>query len=147
MTMVRRILMSFSILLIAGSLFFLLGMQVWAYRLDEDFSASYACCTQEAGAAFHARFWALFFAAAKFGLAGCLGLAATLASRTALKVGIWTLGAAVALLICNFLVMNLEGWAGSTGFTITQVVFCAGVALLIIGGVRVGWQRFNSAIR
>jgi hypothetical protein len=87
----------------------------------------------------------MFYTAAKFGAVGCSGLAVSLASRTVCKVGIWTLGVGVALLISSFLIMNFEGWSGSTGFTLTCVVFCAGSALLAIGVVRVGWKRFHRA--
>lgn len=95
---IRRILLYLSLCLVVSSLIYLLGMLIWAYRLDDDFSASYACCTQEAGAAFHARFWWRFFIAVKLGFAGCLGLAATLVSRTVLKLGLITLATTVGLL-------------------------------------------------
>ena len=89
----------------------------------------------------------MFFIAAKVGFAGCLGLAATLASRTVVKSGMRTLGVAVALLIVNFTpLMGLHGWSGSAALTMTQVVFCAGLALLIVGGARVGWQRFHRVV-
>jgi hypothetical protein len=127
---------------VCGSLT-LVGMLIWAYRLDADFSARYACCTREAVAAFHRHFWSTFFVGAKLSLAGCLGLAATLASKTALRAGCWTLGASILLLCLNVAFMGLHNWSGSTEFTITQVVCCAGTALLIIGGVRVGWTKLH----
>lgn len=147
MVTIRKTLLYVSLCLVVGSLLYLLGMLVWAYRLDDDFSARYACCTQEADAAFHTRFWWKFFVAATLGFAGCLGLAATLTSRTVLKVGLWTLAAAVALLFLNFTTMNLHGWSGSTGFTISLVVLCAGLGLVTIGAVRVGWLKFHTAPR
>ena len=144
-TVFRRIVIYISLCLVVGSLFYLFGMLIWAYRLDDDSSFRYACCTQDAVAAFHARFWWRFFTAAKLGFGGCVGIAATLASRTVLKIGIRTLGVSVVLLFSNFTLMNLHDWSGSTGFTITQVVFCAGLALLIIGGARVIWLKFHTA--
>jgi len=120
------------------------GMLLWAYRLDADLSGSYAP-SQVAMARFHAQFWSMFFAAAKFGLAGCLGLSATLTSGTVLKVGALTLGGAFASLIFDFLSTGPHDWSGATGFTITFVLLCAGLALLAIGSVRVGWQRLQRA--
>jgi hypothetical protein len=79
--------------------------------------------------------------------AGCLGAAATLESRTALKVGWWTIGVGSVLLFSSFTFMGLHTWTGGTGFTITQVVFCSGVSLLIIGAMRVGWTKLRSSAR
>ena len=93
MNMVRRILICVSILLISANVLFLLRMLLWAYRFDEDFSGSCACCTQEGMARFYSRFWSMFFTSATFGFAGCLGLAATRPSGTVLKVDTGTLGA------------------------------------------------------
>jgi lipopolysaccharide export LptBFGC system permease protein LptF len=119
----------------------LAAMLIWAYRLDADFSGRYACCTQAADAEFHRQFWWNFFLGAKVFFAGCLGLAATLASRTLFKVGWRTLGASIALFFVNFAFMGVHNWSGSTTFTITQVVFCSAVTLLIVGAMRVGWTK------
>jgi hypothetical protein len=131
---------------VCGSLI-LAAMLIWAYRLDADFSGRYACCTQEADAYFHRQFWSKFFVGAWLLFAGCLGAAATLESRTALKVGWWTLGASTVLLFANFAFMGLHNWVGSTAFTITQVLFCAGVSLLIVGAIRARWTKLRSSAR
>ena len=107
--MLRRALLYFSILLVSGSAFFLLRDLAWSNRLDEDYSASYACCTQQASALFHARFWSIFFLAAKFGIVGCAALAISLRSRTACKVGIWTLSVGAGLSICCFPMIHAAG--------------------------------------
>jgi hypothetical protein len=145
MLMVRRTLMWVSILLISGSVFFLLRALVWSNHLDGDYSASYACCTQEAGASFHAHFWSMFFLAAKFGLAGCAGLAMSLRRRTTCKIGIWTLSVAAGLLICSFPMIH-GGWFGATAFSLTCVAFCAGLGILAIGTVRLAWEKFHQSI-
>jgi hypothetical protein len=145
MLMVRRALMWVSLLLISGSLFFLLRILAWSNRLDGDLTFSYECCTQEAGTLFHAHFWSMFYLAAKFGLAGCVGLAMTLRSRTTCKVGIWTLSIGAGLLICSFLMIH-GGWFGATVFTLTEVVFCAGLGVLAIGTVRLVWEKFHRSI-
>lgn len=145
MLKVRRTLTWLSLLLISGSVFFLLRTLAWSNRLDGDFTFSYECCTQEAGASFHAHFWSMFFLAAKFGLAGCAGLAMTLRSRTTCKVGIWTLSIGAGLLICSFPMIH-GGWFGATVFTLTEVVFCAGLGVLVIGTVRLAWERFHRSI-
>jgi hypothetical protein len=145
MLMVRRALMWVSLLLISGSLFFLLRILAWSNRLDGDLTFSYECCTQEAGTLFHAHFWSVFYLAAKFGLAGCVGLAMTLRSRTTCKVGIWTLSIGAGLLICSFLMIH-GGWFGATVFALTEVVFCAGLGVLAIGTVRLVWEKFHRSI-
>jgi hypothetical protein len=145
----RRILLYVSLGLVIGSLLYLLGTLIWAYRLDDDFSGRYACCTQEASAAFHARFWWKFFIAVKLGSAGCLGLAATLATRTLLKLGLGTLAAAATgvLLLMYFPIANLHGWSGATALTIVFVAFCSGLGLVLIGAVRVGWLKLHPTAR
>jgi hypothetical protein len=128
--------------LVCGSLI-LATMLIWAYSLDADFSGRYACCTQEAAADFHRQFWSKFFAGAKVWFVGCLGLAVTLAGRTALRAGWWILGGSIVLLFANFAFMGLHDWVGSTAFTITQVLFCSGVSLLIVGAIRVRWAKLH----
>lgn len=142
MLMVRRTLMWVSLLLISGSVFFLLRTLAWSNRLDGDFTFSYECCTQEAGASFHAHFWSMFYLAAKFGLAGCAGLAMTLSGETTRKVGKWTLGVATGLLPFSFLMVH-SGWFGATAGTLIGVVFCAGLGILAIGIVRLAWGKFR----
>lgn len=145
MLMVRRILMWVSLLLITGSVFFLLSTLARSIQLDGDNTFSYECCTQEAGALFHSHFWSKFYSAAKFGLAGCAGLAVSLGRRTACKVGIWTLIVGAGLLICSFPTIH-GGWFGATAFTLTCVVLCAGLGILTIGAVRQGWMNFVGPI-
>jgi hypothetical protein len=139
MLMVRRILMWVSILVISGSVFSLLRTLAWSNHLDGDNTFSYECCTQAAGASFHAHFWSMFFLAAKFGLAGCAGLAMSLRSGTTCKVGIWTLSVGAALSICSFPMIH-GGWFGATALTLSCVVFCAGLGILAIGSVRLAWN-------
>jgi hypothetical protein len=129
-------------LLISGSVFVLLRTLAWSNRLDQDYSARYACCTQAAAASFHTHFWSMFFLTAKFGLAGCAALAMTLRSKTSCKVGIWTVSAGAGLLICSFPMIH-GGWFGAAAFTLTCVVFCAGLGILAIGAVRLAWDRFR----
>lgn len=145
MLMLRRVITWVSILLISGSTFFLLRTLAWANRIDNDSSFSYECCTQEAGASFHAHYWSMFFLAAKFGLIGCAGLAVSLRGRTTRKVGIWTLGVAAGLLPFSLLMIH-GGWFGATAFTLTEVVFCAGLGILAIGAVRFAWGKFHRPI-
>jgi len=145
MLMVRRTLMWVSLLLISGSVLFLHRTLAWSNHLDGDNTFSYECCTQEAGASFHAHFWSMFFLAAKFGLAGCAGLAMSLRGRTTCKVGIWTLSVRAGLLICSFPTIH-GGWFGATAFTLTCVVFCSGLGILAIGTVRLGWEKFHRSI-
>lgn len=143
--MVRRTVKWVSILLISGSAFFLVRTLAWSNRLDNDYSASYACCTQAAGASFHAHYWSMFFFAVKIGLIGCAGLAVSLRSRITRKVGIWTLGVAAGLLPFSFLMIH-SGWFGATAFTLTQVVFCSGLGILAIGALRLAWEKFHRPI-
>lgn len=125
-----------------GSAFFLLRDLAWSNRLDEDYSASYACCTQQASALFHARFWSIFFLAAKFEIVGCAALAISLRSRTVCKVGIWTLSVGAGLSICCFPMIH-GGWFGATAFTLAAAVFCSGLLALVIGSVRLAWEKFH----
>jgi hypothetical protein len=135
-----------SFCLLVGSISFLIGMLIWAYRLDADFSARYQCCTQDAAAAFHASFWWRFSMAEKLGFAGCLGLAVTLADKSVLKLGAWMVVASPFLWLINFLVLRAdwEGWSGATAYTMAIASFCAGASVLAVGGMRVGWSKLHS---
>ena len=146
MLIIRRILRWVSLLLISGSVFFLLGILAWSNHLDGDYTFSYECCTKETGASFHSHFWSMFFLAAKFGLGGCAGLAMSLRSRTSCKVGIWTLSVGAGLLICSFPIIH-GGWFGATAFELACVVFCSGFGILAIGTLRFGWDRFRLSNR
>lgn len=138
--MVRRALMRLSLLLTSGSVISLLLTLAWSKRLDGDFTFSY-----EADASFHAHFWSIFFLAAIVGLGGCAGLALTLKSRTTCKVGIWTFSIGAGLLIFSFRMIHM-GWFGATVFTLTSVVLCAGLGVLVIGIVRLAWEKFHRSI-
>jgi hypothetical protein len=141
---VRRMLMYASLAAITLGTSLLVRMLIWSYRLDDDFSGSYACCTQQAVANFHQQFWARFFIGAKVVIAGCLLLSATLPSRAAFKRGLQAVGAAVALVFLCFIgVANLHGWSGPAAMTISGVVFCGGAALLLAGGCRLGWTKLR----
>jgi len=135
-----------SLCLLVGSMSFLVGMLIWAYRLDADFSARYQCCTQEVAAAFHASFWWRFSMVEKLGFVGCLGLAVTLTSKNVLKLGAWTVVASPLLWLINFLALRAdwEGWSGAMAYATAIAVFCAGVSLFAIGGMRVGWLKLHS---
>jgi len=124
----------------------MVGVLIWAYRLDADFSARYQCCTQEAAAAFHTSFWWRFSVAEKLGFAGCLGLGVTLTAKNVIKLGAGTVVASPLLWLLNFLAFGAdwEGWSGAMAYTTTIAVFCAGLCLLAIGGVRVGWSKLHS---
>jgi hypothetical protein len=132
--------------LLAGSISFLVGMQVWAYRLDADFSARYQCCTQEAVAAFHGLFWWRISMAEKLGFAGCLGLGVTLTGKNAIKFGAAAVLGGPVLWLINFMAFGAdwEGWSGAVAYTTAIAVFCAGLCLLAIGGVRIGWSKLHS---
>lgn len=145
MLMVRRIIKWVSILLISGSALFLLRTLAWSNRLDGDSTFSYECCTQEAGASFHAHYWSMFFLTVKFGVIGCAGLAMSLSSQTTRKVGIWTLGVATGLLPFSFLMVH-SGWFGAAAGTLIGVVFCAGLEILAIGIVRLAWEKYRRPI-
>jgi hypothetical protein len=111
MRTIRRFVVLASFCLLVGSISFLVGMLIWAYRLDADYSARYQCCTQEAAAAFHHSFWWKFSMAEKLGFAGCLGLAATLTSRNVLKLGAWLVAAGPLLWVINFVAFGAD-WEG-----------------------------------
>ncbi len=145
MRSIRRPIMLASFCLLVGSVSFLAGMLIWAHRLDADFSARYQCCTQEAAAAFHTSFWWRFSVAEKLGFVGCLGLAVTLAGKSVIKLGTWTMVAGPLLWLINFVVFRAdwEGWSGATAYTMAVAVFCAGTSLLVIGGLRVGWLKLH----
>jgi hypothetical protein len=146
MRTIRRPVMLASFCLLVGSISFLVGMLIWAYRLDADFSARYQCCTQEVVAAFHNSFWWRFSLVEKLGFVGCLGLAATLTSKNVLKLGTWLVAASPLLWLINFIAFGAdwEGWSGATAATTAIGVFCAGASLLVIGGIRIGWSRLRS---
>jgi hypothetical protein len=71
----------------------------------------------------------------------------TIASRTVLRIGLWTLGIGVALLFVCFTFVSLRDWSGAVLFTMTQVIFCAGLALALVGAARVGWLKMRPATR
>jgi hypothetical protein len=119
-------------------------MFVWSNRLDADFSGSYACCTQQAGADFHDRFWEKSFLGATLAIVGCLALSASLPCRTAAKVGQAGLGVGMATLVLSFAGTNLHGWAGASAVTLAAVIFCGGAILLVIAGLRFGWTAWRS---
>ncbi len=146
MRTIRRSVMLTSFCLLGGTMLFLVGMLIWAYRLDADFSARYQCCSQEAAAAFHASFWRRVSTVEKLGFAGCLGLAATLTSKNVLKLGAWMVVASPLLWLINFLAFGAdwEGWSGAMAYATVIAVFCAGVSLLAFGGMRVGWLKLRS---
>jgi hypothetical protein len=125
---------------------FLVGMLIWAYRLDADFSARYQCCTQETVRAFHDSFWSRISLAEKLGVAGCLGLAVTLTGKNVMKLGAGMLVASPVLWLINFLTLQAdwEGWSGAMAYTVVFAVFCAGGSLLAIGGLRVGWLKLRA---
>jgi hypothetical protein len=58
---INRILKYVSLAVIVVGASMMVGMLTWAHRLDADFSGRYACCTQQADADFHRRFWSKFF--------------------------------------------------------------------------------------
>ena len=122
----------------------MIGMLIWSYRLDADFSGSYACCTQDAVARFHQRFWMRFFVGAKVTMAGCLALSASLPSRAAVKAGLLVVSASVAGALLSFSGTNLHGWTGASAMTLVAVVFCGGASLLVVGGCRLGWTTLRS---
>ena len=146
MRTIRRLVMLASFCLLAVSISFLVGMQVWAHRLDTDFSARYQCCTQEAVAAFHDSFWWKISVAEKLGCAGCLGLGVTLAAKKVIKLGAGTAIAGPALWFINFMAFGAdwEGWSGAMACTTAIALFCAGLCLLAIGGARIGWSKLHS---
>jgi hypothetical protein len=69
----------------------------------------------------------------------------SLRRRTTCKVGIWTLSVGAGLSICS-LPMIHGGWFGATAFTLSCVVFCAGLGILAMGSVRVAWNRLYRPI-
>src|SRR4051794_39861742 len=127
----RRIAIWLSVFIAAGGLLYMAGMFLWALRLSADISGSYACCTQEAASAFHAKFWWKFFLAAKVGFVGWIGLAVILTSGTVLRIGLWTLGVGLGLLFVCFTFVSLHDWSGAVLFTMTEVIVCAGVTLAL----------------
>lgn len=141
---ISRVLKYASLVVIAVGASLMIGMLIWSYRLDRDFSGSYACCTQEAMAEFHRRFWARFFIGAKASVAGCLALSASLPSGAAVKVGLCAVAAGVAGALLTFIVIGLHTWTGASAMTLMAVVFCGGAALLFIGGCRLGWTTLRS---
>jgi hypothetical protein len=120
-------------------------MFLWALRLSADIAGTYACCTQQAVAAFHAKFWWKFLMAAKVGFVGWIGLAVILTSGTVLRIGPWTLGVGVALLFVCFTFVSLHDWSGAVLFTMAEVISCAGLALALVGASRIGWLKLRPA--
>jgi hypothetical protein len=141
---INRVLKYISLFVIAVGASLMVGMLIWAHRLDGDFSGSYACCTQEVVADFRQQFWARFLVGAKVAVAGCLTLSATLPSRAAVKAGLIAFGAGIAGVFLSFIGTNLHGWTGASAITLTEVVFCGGAVLLFIGGFRLGWTTLRS---
>jgi hypothetical protein len=143
-TPINRILRIVSLFFIAVGVSLMVGMVIWSHRLDGDFSGSYACCTQGAIADFHQRFWSRFFVGAKVAIVGCLALSLTLPSRATVKAGQFTVGVSVAGVLLSFIGTNLHGWMGASAITFSEVAFCGGAALLVIGGCRLGWIALRS---
>jgi len=141
---INRILKFVSLFVIAVGASLMVGRLIWSHRLDGDFSGSYACCTQDVVAGFHQRFWSRFFVGAKMAIVGCLALSATLSSRTAVKAGLFAVGASVVGVFLSFIGTNLHGWTDASAIIRTEVVFCGGAALLFIGGFRLGWIALRS---
>ncbi len=94
-----------SLTAIAVGVTIMVAMFILSNRLDADFSGSYACCTQQADANFHDRFWARFF----------LG-AVLLPGRAAAKAGLAGLGASIAIALLSFVGTNLHGWIAGLRF-------------------------------
>src|SRR5580658_326226 len=129
MRTIRRPVTLASFCLLVGSVSLLVGMLIWAYRLDADFTARYQCCTQEAVAAFHDSFWWRISMAEKLGFAGCLGLGFTLTGKNVIKIGAGTVVAGPLLWLINFLALGADpdGWSGAMAYTAAIAVFCAGL--------------------
>lgn len=145
---IRPKLILLSSCVVVGSFLFLVGMLLWAYRLDADFSAKYDCCTQEAVAAFHRSFWLKFFTVATLGLIGCLGLAVTLRNKHSLIFGLLLIVASPALFLISLgLGADWEGWSGATALSSSFALLCAGASVLALSGVRVGWPKLQSRLR
>jgi hypothetical protein len=122
----------------------MVAMFVWSNRLDADFSGSYACCTQQADANFHERFWMRFFLGATVAIVGCLALSASLPGKAAAKTGLAGLVMGIAMMLLSLAGTNLHGWVGASAITLAAVVFCGGAILLIVGGFRLGWTTWRS---
>jgi len=144
---INRILMYISLAVIAVGASVMIGMLIWSYRLDADFSASYACCTQQADADFHRWFWMKFFLGATLALTGCLSVSIVVSSKTAAKAGLVALGIGILGLFLTFSGTNMHGWRGASALMLTAVAFGGGVVLLIIGGCRFGWTKLRSKVR
>src|SRR6266700_6350241 len=140
----NRIVKYASLTAIAVGVTIMVAMFVWSNRLDADFSGSYACCTQQANANFHDRFWAGFFLGAVLAMVGCLALSASLPGRAAAKAGLAGLGASIAIALLSFAGANLPGWAGASAATLAAVIFCGSATLLVIAGLRFGWTAWRS---
>lgn len=110
-----------------------------SYRLDADFSASYACCTQEVLAAFQHQFWVKFFVGAVAAIVGCLAVSVLFSRRTAMVVGLLAISAGVAVMFLVLPTTNVEGWTGASALVLIGVLFVTGVASLLVGTVRIGW--------
>ncbi len=84
--------------------------------------------------------------AEKLGFAGCLGLGVTLTGKNAIKFGAAAVLGGPVLWLINFMAFGAdwEGWSGAVAYTTAIAVFCAGLCLLAIGGVRIGWSKLHS---
>jgi len=141
---INRVLKFVFLFVIVVGASLMVGMLIWSHRLDGDFTGSYACCTQEVVADFRQRFWSRFFIGAKVAIVGCLALSATLPSRTAVKVGLFAVGASVVGVFLSLIGTNLHGWTGASAIALSEVVFCGGASLLFIAGIRLGWIALRS---
>lgn len=140
---INRILKYVSLAAVFAGASVMLGMLLWAYRLDADFSGRYNCCTQAAGASFDRRFWLLFLIGVGLTVSGCFALSAVLRCRKALMSGFVTLGAGALLLLIVLPTTNLHGWTGASTLTLTLAVFCSGTLLVIVGTLRLAWHKLR----
>jgi hypothetical protein len=141
---INRILKYISLAAVVAGVSVMLGMLIWAYRLDADISGRYDCCTQEAVVSFQRRFWLLFFIGAGLAISGSFALSALLRSRNALMTGFLTLGAGALLLFIVVPRTSVHGWTGASAITLILAVFCSGTVLVIVGTLRLGWNKLRS---
>jgi hypothetical protein len=143
---INRILKYVSLAVIAVGASLMVGMLLWSYRLDADFSGRYECCTQQAEADFDRWFWTKFFVGGTLALTGCLALSAVAPISTAVKAGLVAFGIGIVGVFFT-LSTNMHDWTGASAFTLSGIVFCCSAALLIVGGCRFGWAKLRSHSR
>lgn len=130
----RRSLLSLFSLLTAAGLLIMLGLVIWSFRLDKDFSRQYT-------EAFSHNFWRGFFGGAGASLLGCLGFSVTLKSRTVILAGIVAVGIGFALFFFLIPSTDFESWSGATAYSLIFVVLMGSAILLISAALRWSWRK------